>query len=136
MTSIETFFEERFNALRKGQYENVYRSYHIDSPFLQQFSDCDDYLDFAAQQLGRIVIKNWFFRGQRWIDSQQVECLLVMELAVEGQSQFFYECALLIQSVDGWRYHSAQKLGMEDFHGDPETITFRNFDQVQEQIRY
>jgi hypothetical protein len=135
MTVLD-FLESRFDALQQGQFKSVYQSYHDDSPFLQQFSNCDDYLCFAKEQLSDISIKSWSCPAQRVLDDKRVECLLVMELAVDGRSMFFYESALLILIGGQWRYHSAQKLGADDFSGDPATISFSTFDQVEQKIRY
>jgi len=134
--TVQDFLESRFEALQQGKFKAVYQSYHEDSPFLQQFSSCDDYLCFAKQQLSDITIKNWYCSAQRILDDKRVECLLVMELETGDQSMFFYESALLIQDEGQWYYHSAQKLGADDFSGDPATINFSVFDQVEQKIRY
>lgn len=134
--TVHDFLESRFDALQKGNFETVYMSYHEDSPFLQQFSNCDDYLSFAKQQLADIAIKSWHCQAQRVLDDRRVECLLVMELEMDGQSMFFYESALLILVGEQWRYHSAQKLGADDFSGDPSSINFSTFDQVEQKIRF
>lgn len=134
--TVQAFLEGRLDALKKGDFASVYQSYHAESPFLRQFSDLDDYLGFAEQQLTGISIKSWHCPAQRVLADNRVECLLVMELETGGDSLFFYELALLVQ-VDGqWRYHSAQKLGAEDFSGEPDSISFSDFDRVEEKIRF
>lgn len=134
--TVQDFLKNRFDALQQAEFKSVYQSYHEDSPFLQQFSSCDDYLCFAKQQLSDISIKNWYCSDQRILDDKRVECLLVMELEADGLSMFFYESALLILVGEQWRYHSAQKLGADDFSGDPTMISFSAFDQVEQKIRY
>jgi SEC-C motif-containing protein len=134
--TAEDLMSKRFAALASGDYASVYETYHQDSPFIRQFSDCDAYICFARQQLNTIKVWSWQSLRQRQIDSLQQEHLLIMELAVDGRRQYFYELALLINTPAGWRYHSAQKLSAEDYAGPPEQIQFSCFDQVTQKIRY
>ena len=134
--TAKTLLEKRFAALEQGDYATLHATYHPDSPFLQQFSDRATYIHFAEQNLHAIKVLSWQSLRQRQIDSQQQEHLLVMELEVDGESQYFYELALLIKTGTGWLYHSAQKLSGEDFAGPAALIDFRHFDQAEEKIRY
>lgn len=127
---------KRFTALAGGDYATVYATYHQDSPFLQHFADCAAYVAFAQDQLSSIEVMDWRSLRQRQIDADQQEHLLVIELSVDNSRQYFYELALLIHSPDGWRYHSAQKLGAEDYSGPPAQIQFDHFDRVAQKIRY
>lgn len=135
MTADE-LLSRRFAALGCGDFAVVYDTYAEDSPFIQQFSDCVSYVHFAQQQLGSINVRSWKSLSQRHLEGNQQEHLLVMELTVDGVSQYFYELALLVGTAAGWRYHSAQKLSSEDYSGPPEQIRFSHFDQVQQKIRY
>ncbi|PLY00212.1 MAG: hypothetical protein C0622_09275 [Desulfuromonas sp.] len=133
---IEEFLKDRFEALARGDYAAVYNSYAADAPLLGQFADIDEYVDFARNNLSRIQVVDWSCVDQRQLAEDRVECLLAMELSVDGASQYFYESALLIRGGDGWRYHSAQKLGADDFSGTPEQIRFDHFDKAMEKIRF
>ncbi len=135
MTVLQ-FLESRFSALSRGDYAAVYDSYHPEAPFLQQFSSRSTYFRFARQQLGVIEIKNWSCLRQRCVAEGQLEALLVMELVTETRSQFFYELALLLETDEGWRYHSAQKLGADDYPGPAEEIDFHHFDNIAQKIRF
>ena len=135
MTALQ-FLEMRFSALSEGDYAAVYDSYQNDAPFRQQFSDRGTYIRFAKQQLDSIELKNWRCLRQRVVDATQLEVLLVMEIVTDVGSQFFYELALLIETDAGWRYHSAQKLGMDDYAGSPDQIDFFHFDRVPQKIRF
>lgn len=130
------FLETRFAALSAGDYAAVYDSYHEDSPFLQQFSGRSAYIHFAQQQLGSIAIKSWRCLRQRMLDEKRLEVLLVMELETDADLQLFYELALLIETDLNWRYHSAQKLGVDDYRGLPDQIDFCHFDSAVEKIRF
>ncbi|MCF6264917.1 MAG: hypothetical protein L3J57_00025 [Desulfuromusa sp.] len=134
--TAQKFFEQRFYALCAGDYSALYDSYHHDAPFRQQFSGHDAYIRFAQQHLGFVEIKNWHCLRQRVIDETQLEVLLVMEIATDTGDQLFYELALLIKTDTGWRYHSAQKLGVDDYSGLPDKIDFHHFDSVASKIRF
>ncbi|WP_303721245.1 hypothetical protein [Malonomonas rubra] len=134
--TAERLLAKRFAALEAGDFATVYATYHKDSPFTQQFSSRGTYVRYAEQNLSAIRVKNWCPLRQRQLDDKQLEYLLVMELEVAGETKHFYELALLINTSDGWRYHSAQKLTVEDYPGPPEQIQFSHFDQVEQKIRY
>ena len=134
--NIQKFFQDRFAALIRGDYATVYASYHPDAPFLQQFDNLDAYLCFARQQLSGVKVRNWQCLQQRFIDEQQIEAILAMEIVTAEGSQSFYELALLIETADGWRYHSAQKLGADDYSGSAEQLDFCHFDDVNQKIRF
>lgn len=128
--------EARFRALSQRDYKTLYKSYHAESPFLQQFKSCKEYLAFAEQQLNSITIECWRCIDQRQLADDQVECLLVMEMTMGSDFQYFYESALLIQVNGTWFYHSAQKLGAEDYTGFPDQVRFDHFDRATEKIRF
>lgn len=134
--NIEDFLKQRFSALENGDFKTIYQGYHSESPFLMQFANCDDYLAFACEQLGAIRLKSWHLQDRRALSDDRVECLLVMELDGGGESIWFYESALLINVAGQWKYHSAQKLGSDDYSGPPERICFDHFDKVQDKIRF
>ena len=134
--TIQQLLEYRFTALAAGDYPSVYDSYHPDAPFLRQFGSRSTYVRFAQQQLSDIKIKNWSCLNRRVISELQLEVLLVMEIETEAVTQFFYELALLIETDSGWRYHSAQKLGADDYSGVPNQIDFCHFDNALQKIRF
>ena len=133
---VLTFLENRFAALTRGDYVAVYNSYHCDAPFLEQFCDLETYLDFARQQLSGIRVKNWSSPRQRQLGAGRLEAILVMEIETAAGSQYYYELALLLETAAGWRYHSAQKLGTEDYSGLPAKIDFADFESAPHKIRF
>ena len=136
LDSPEELIAFRFAALVADDYEQLFASYHRESPFLQQFSDRGSYLRFAREQLREVELKSWQALAKRNLSGNQVEQLLAMEIVVDGSSQFFYELALLVQTGAGWRYHSAQKLSGEDYCGLPDQIDFHHFDHAAQKIRF
>lgn len=134
-TPVE-FINKRMDAFKKGDFGRVYDSYHIESPFLQHFLDKSDYLAFAADQLGDIVLADWKIFGQRRINEQAVEILLWMQMGEGDENLDLFEMALLLLTKSGWRYHSAQKLTREDYSGAFDQIDFCHFEQVPEKIRF
>ncbi len=133
--TVRQLLRHRFDALQRRDYAAVYASYHPDAPLRRQFADRHDYLDFAGRQLPDIMLTAWACRAQRRLDENRVECLLTMEMMIDGERRFFYECALLQRSDGRWLYHSAQKLDAADYRGAPEEITFADFDRVNVKIR-
>ncbi len=129
------FIQERFQALQRGDYAAVYQSYHPDAPFVQNFAREADYVDFASQHLTRIQVVSWRCLAQREAGAG-VEVILVMELEVDGTRQLFFELALLIKTSQGWRYHSAQKLGPEEFSESPDHLDFSHFDLAAQKVRF
>lgn len=134
--SAEDLLAKRFAALDAGDFATVYATYHKDSPFIQQFSSRGTYVRFAEENLSAIRVESWRALRQRQLAEGRQEYLLVMELAVDGAKHNFYELALLLETPAGWRYHSAQKLSVEDYSGPPDQIQFSHFDQVEQKIRY
>ena len=134
--AVQHFLKERFAALNRGDYAAVYASYHNDAPFLEQFADRGTYLRFAKQQLGEIKVAGWQCLNQREVSPHHLEVILIMDLMVNGDSQVFAELALLIETDEGWRYHSAQKLGADDYRGDYAQLDFCHFDHASEKIRF
>ena len=132
----QQFLTQRFAALALGDYAAVYASYHAEAPFLQSFPDCAGYVDYAGQSLGAVQVRDWQSLRQRTLAADRQEHLLLMELVVDGVSQYFFELALWIETAEGWRYHSAQKLGRDDYSGTPEQIDFCHFDQAAQKIVY
>jgi len=136
LNSPEELISLRFQALASGDFEQLYASYHPESPFLSQFADRSSYVRFAREQLSGINLISWQALGCRFLPGNRVEQLLVMELAAEGGGQFLFELALLVKTGAGWRYHSAQKLNSDDYLGPPEQIDFQHFDTAPQKIRY
>ena len=136
LNSPAELLSARFSALRSGEFARLYASYHPESPFLRQFSDCNDYIHFAEQQLDEINLVSWRALDSRTLDGNRLEQLLVMEIEIAKGREFFYELALLVKTCSGWRYHSAQKLSSEDYSGPPDKVDFHHFDQAAQKIRY
>lgn len=134
--TVEQFLQQRFLALNNGDFAAVYASYHAESPFLQQFTDCNTYVDYAKQHLSGVNISYWTCLMQRTVAHKQEEAVLVMEVATDNGKQYFYELALLLDTAAGWRYHSAQKLSVEDYSGDPQLLDFSYFDDASQKIRF
>jgi SEC-C motif-containing protein len=132
----QQFLTQRFADLANADYAAVYASYHAEAPFRQSFPDCVAYVAYAEQFLGAVQIRAWKSLRQRILAVDRQEHLLLMELSLDGGSQFFYELALLIDTPGGWSYHSAQKLSQDDYSGAPEQIDFSHFDQVVQKIVY
>ncbi len=131
----DQFIQERFLALQRGDYAAVYQSYHSEAPFVQNFAREADYVDFASEHLSRIQVVSWRCLAQREAGAG-VEVILVMELEVDGIRQLFFELALLLETPQGWKYHSAQKLSPEEFTEHPDRLDFSHFDLAAQKVRF
>jgi SEC-C motif-containing protein len=127
---------QRFEAHRRGDYAAIYASYHPQAPFLQQFSDLPSYMAFAHEQLSDIELVAWRCTLERRLDVDQVECLQIMEFSHGGMIRRMVELALLIETSDGWRYHSAQKLDAQELSVPAELADFRCFDEASHKVRF
>lgn len=126
----------RFDAYCRRDYPEVYCSYHAEAPFREQFPDVDSYVAFAREQLAEMRIDSWTCTMERRLAADQIECLLDINFDDGGSSRRFLELALLIDTAQGWRYHSAQKLGPQDLPDPVGAVDFRHFDQVMEKVRF
>lgn len=127
---------QRFAALRRGDYAAVYATYHPQAPFLQHFPDLSSYLTFAREQLAEVELVAWQMTKERCLDVMQVECIQIVEFAYEGTTSRMVELALLIDTSQGWRYHSAQKLDALDLPVSAVLADFSHFDQAHDKVRF
>jgi SEC-C motif-containing protein len=133
-TPIE-LIRQRFEDLKARNFSGLYAGYHAQSPFIEQFAQLEDYLEFAQQTLAEVNPLDLLIGPQRHsAEGVEVICQLCFELG--GTRQTLYELALLVQTEEGWRYHSAQKLTPEEFGGDFSELTFKHFDQQALKIRF
>lgn len=131
----EELLSARMKALEEQEFALIYDTFHDDAPFKQHFPSRTEYLAFAEQQLRAIEITDWKIMGQRPAKGD-VEIVLWMRMGEGQAAQDLFELALLIETGNGWRYHSAQKLTREDYTGPVEQIDFIHFDQAEQKIRF
>lgn len=127
---------QRFMAHRRSDYAAVYASYHPQAPFLQHFPDLSSYLTFARTQLTEVELVAWQCIMERHLDVEQVECIQLVEYLYKGTTSCMVELALLIDTSQGWRYHSAQKLDVQDLPVPAVLVDFSHFDQAQDKVRF
>lgn len=127
---------QRFAAHHRGDYAAVYASYHPQAPFLQHFPDLSSYLAFAREQLADVKLVAWQCTMERCLDVMQVECIQIVEYVHEGATRRMVELALLIDTSQGWRYHSAQKLDELDLPVPAVLVDFSHFDQALDKVRF
>lgn len=126
----------RFEAHRRGDFAAIYASYHPLAPFLQHFPDLSGYLIFAREQLAGVELVAWQCTLERRLDDGQVECIQIMDFSHQGAISRMVELVLLIETSQGWRYHSAQKLDAQDLSLPAVQVDFRHFDQVPHRVRF
>ncbi|MBD1400998.1 hypothetical protein [Pelovirga terrestris] len=126
----------RFEALRRGDYAAIYASYHPQAPFLQHFPDLSSYLVFALEQLTAVTLVAWQCTQKRRLDGGQVECIQVLDCSHEGTISRMVELALLIETSQGWLYHSAQKLDARDVSVPAVLVDFSHFAEASHKVRF
>jgi len=127
--------QQRFAALKQGNFAGIYASYHPQAPFLEQFPGEEDYLAFAAENLGRIEVVETSIGTSR-STAEGVEIICALNYFLDGDSHRLFELALVMETAAGWRYHSAQKLSAEDYSGPFSALDFKYFDQQSVKIRF
>ncbi len=127
---------QRFEAHRCCDYAAIYASYHPHAPFLQHFPDLSSYVAFARKELSDVKLVAWQSTMERRLAAGQIECIQIVEFAHEGMISRMAELALLIETSSGWRYHSAQKLDVQDLPVSAEQIEFIHFDQAPHKVRF
>ncbi|MFO7813062.1 MAG: hypothetical protein R6V21_08845 [Pelovirga sp.] len=139
MTSAMTptdCLRRRFEAHRRGDYPAIYASYHPQAPFLQHFPDLSSYLIFAHEQLAGVELVTWQCTQERRLDDGQVECIQLMDFSHQGAISRMVELVLLIETSQGWRYHSAQKLDARDLSVPAVLVNFSHFAEAQHKVRF
>lgn len=127
---------QRFEAHRRGDYAAIYASYHPQAPFLLHFSDLATYETFACEQLSLIQMLSWQCTMERSLDAGQVECIQLVEFEHEGMISRMIELALLIETGQGWHYHSAQKLNAQNLSVPAALVDFSHFDEAADRVRF
>jgi len=126
----------RFEAHRCGDYAAIYASYHPQAPFLQHFPDLSSYLTFAHEQLADIELVAWQSTLERRLDTGQIECIQIIEFSHEGVISRMVELTLLIETSQGWCYHSAQKLDVQNLPVPAVLVDFSHFDEAAHKVRF
>jgi SEC-C motif-containing protein len=138
MTPLDCL-QERFTALERGDYPAVFSSYHAESPFRRQFPHLAGYLAYAREHLAGILVHSWACLKTRRSGTDEVECLLRVDMSVGGDCCTMVELATLIRTGHGWRYHSAEKLDPQQctaLSATPETLDFSLFDRNPCKVRF
>ncbi|APG27100.1 hypothetical protein A7E78_04175 [Syntrophotalea acetylenivorans] len=125
----------RAKAFAAGDFAFIYDSYHCEAPFRRHFPVRDEYLSYARSDL----------QGRYRINSCQILCddapaegearvLFFLDLEYGGEQHQSVELARFVQTADGWRYHSGQKVNRELFPGPLEEITMAQVEERAEGI--
>ena len=135
MQAALQLIQERFDALAAGDFAALYASYHPQSPFVEQFPQEKDYLEFAAATLAQMSVLQAHIGDFREIE-EGIEVVCGLRFELDGQEQVIFELALVAEDEGRWRYHSAQKLTAEDYRGDFAGLDFDHFDSQAMKIRF
>jgi SEC-C motif domain protein len=124
----------RSRAFIEGDFGFVYDSYHADSNFLRQFPDREEYLRYARSVLAvDFVIGDCRILQER-TEAAEARVIFYLDARFRGERIETFELALLLAAADGWRYHSGQKLGRDEYAGEIEKISWGDFERAEKAI--
>jgi SEC-C motif-containing protein len=124
----------RSRAFAVGDFGFIYDSYHPDSNFCRQFADRQAYLDYARSVLAAdFVIQDCRILRQR-VEGDRASVIFYLDVRFRGERIETFELALLLSTGEGWRYHSGQKLGRDEYRGEIEAIGWDDFEKVKEKV--
>jgi SEC-C motif-containing protein len=122
----------RCRAFAEGDFGFIYDSYHPDSNFLRQFPDRQDYLVYGRAALAVDFVIDECRILQERVEDQEARVIFYLDARFRGERVETFELALLLSTRKGWRYHSGQKLGREEYAGEIEAIGREAFERVGE----
>lgn len=124
----------RSRAFTEGDFGRVYDSYHPESNFCRQFPDRQAYLDYARSVLATdFVIQECQILREK-VEGNQAQVIFYLDIRFRGERIETFELALLLRTGEGWRCHSSQKLGRDEFPGEIDAIDWRDFERVEKAI--
>lgn len=128
--------DRRMAALQDGDFAAIFHSYHPDSPFLQQFSTLDEYLNFADEMLvGQSLIESCTYLEKR-VSGSQALILLHQVTVVGGNRQESVELAILKRVDREWLYHSSQRVLVEGLAISPQEMTIDMFGNLLDTVTF
>lgn len=124
----------RLEAFAHGNFAFIYDSYHPDSFFRQQFPDRTAYIAYAQATLAAEfeIVENRVLKGRR--TGSDAEIIFYLVTRFQGERQESFELARLLQTDDGWRYHSSQKLCRAEFRGAIGEIDWSDFEKARDKV--
>jgi len=130
----EQLIEQRVVAVGCGDFEFIYDSYHPQAPFLQQFSQRQEYLDFAEEQIhGHCHIESCRILRQR-LDEERAELILHQLLRIDAGYQETLERAELLLFEGDWRYLGSLRMNRAEYSGPLAGIDFSDFDRIPNKV--
>ncbi len=124
----------RSRAFAAGDFGFIYDSYHVDAPFRRHFPDRSDYLAYGRSTLSaEFHIRECRVLNER-IAGERAQIIFYLDSLYRGERVESVECALLLRTEEGWRYHSGQKLGREEFSGEIDEVDWSDFEEAGEKL--
>ncbi len=124
----------RGRAFSQGDFAFIYDTYHPDSNFRQQFPDRLAYIQYGNNALGKdFTIDDCRVLHER-VENEEARVIFYLATTYRGQKEEGFELSLFYQTDEGWRYHSSQKLGRDEFNGSIEEIGWDDFEKVKDKV--
>ena len=124
----------RGEAFSAGDFAFIYDTYHPDSNFRAQFSSRKAYIALGRDSLGRDFRIDQCRVLKEEIGADEARVLFYLATRFRGQAEETFELSRFLPTAGGWRYHSSQKLGRDEFAGAVEEIDWSDFEAVKDKV--
>lgn len=124
----------RGEAFSAGDFAFIYDTYHPDSNFRAQFPHRKDYIALGQNSLGRDFCIDDCRVLKEEVGTDEARVLFYLTTRFRGQAEETFELSRFLVTEGGWRYHSSQKLGRDEFTGTVDEIDWSDFERVKDKV--
>jgi SEC-C motif-containing protein len=124
----------RVEAFQQGDFGFIYDSYHPAAPFLEQFPDRDEYLDYALTEIASSCVIERFRVLTETGDARTARVIFQQLLKLASGYQESFELAHLEFSAGRWLYLGSDRISRGDFRGRPEDLREEDFARVGHRV--
>jgi len=124
----------RGEAFSAGDFAFIYDTYHPDSNFRAQFPSRKAYIALGRESLGRDFSIDQCRVLKEEVGADEARVLFYLATRFRGQAEETFELSRFFLTEGGWRYHSSQKLGRDEFAGALEEIGWSDFERVKDKV--
>ncbi len=122
----------RSEAFSRGDFSFIYDSYHSESNFRRQFTERDEYLEFAQSSLGQDYQISSCEVLQHQHKDDEAQVIFLVEMKAHGIIQRFAELAWLRQENNVWHYHRGLKITNEELPESSQSLSFTDFARLDQ----
>ncbi len=127
--------EARRQAFACGNFAFIYDSYHAESPFRGHFPVRGDYLVYARRELrGRFRILECRILAEDRPSPEEARVLFYLDMLSGEDRHESLELSRFLQTAEGWRYHSGQKIERRQCPGPLEAVSIGQIESLADGI--